>query len=180
MFNILKNYHTIPDWSRIKGNLVDGYPNFNIYSIKDTEYLNEFFKPLFSYTIAPCMINCIEITDNVDPHIDNYPFTSVVNFVVESADATTTFYKKRNSSDYVFENEVIVGNKTNEPIKRYSIDERLEVLGSVKTQNGDFIQYDVSKIHGIKIDNTTSRKFITWRWVHISYENLSKHIKILF
>lgn len=177
MFKILKNYHNIPDWSKIRGDLVDSYPNFHIYAIKDKEYVSDFFKPLFSYTIAPCMINCIEITGNVDPHIDNYPFTSVVNFVVESADATTTFYKEINQN---CANQILLGNKTNEPIKRYSADKNLEIIGEIKTQNGDFIQYDVTQIHGIELHQNVSRKFVTWRWVHISYENLEKHIKMLF
>lgn len=178
MFNKLKNYHSVPDWTRLKGDYIHGYGGFDIYTIKDFEYLEIFFKPLISFNIKPIKINYIEISTNIDPHIDAYPFTAVVNFIIEPADAITSFYSKKES--ITFENDELYGTGAFPPIKKYDNDDKLEFCDSFTSEAGDFILLDVSKVHGVEINEQKVRRLVTWRWGHFKAEHLLKNINILF
>ncbi len=180
MFKKLKSYHSVPDWTRLKGEPISSYGCVHLFNILDKEYLKSFFHDVVDFNIPPAVISYVEITGSIIPHIDPKPITGVLNFVIESADATTTFWIKK--SDDIKEGKVDQVNfsdinKNDAPV--FSEND-LTKYGEVRSYSGDFIFMDSSKIHSVDMNNNLIRRMVSWKWVTIDYNLLSKNIKLLF
>jgi hypothetical protein len=175
------------DLSLLKGRPLETYgpadAKLTIYSILDIDYFKEMHSGIFKFKIRPNYAFYTEIVGggNVPPHMDPV-VTACLNYYIEPADCTTTFYELKNKDAPVLVSVDKVNNlRSANPLAATGYDlEHLEEICHFKAEVNQSYLLNTQKIHSVEKPNDGVRKFISYRWSSYSFdeikESLSEHI----
>ena len=171
------------DMSRIVGgSLVEGFPDFRTWNIRDLNYLNNLLSSILKFKITPATITYNEIAGGgTSPHSEHVLIQTVLNFYIEPGKCSTLFWKLKNPS---IESELLprlddTGNWSESVVKVYTTDSLVCEASFIANPNEAYI-LGVDKIHSVSKPITTDvRKFIRLGWVGYNVEEIFNSIEIL-
>jgi hypothetical protein len=166
---------------RVKGDVFFEYHGgvLVVYRIKDLDYFENLFKDKIQFGIKPDLMAYIEIIGpGALPHTDEAAVT--LNYTIDDASCITSFWRvNENAKPAPTERIDEQGNVIKSKVIGYN-EEDLIRLTSFKANPGDAYLLDVSKIHSVfKPKYETIRKFVSWRWINTSFDQVASNIKIL-
>jgi hypothetical protein len=166
---------------RVKGDVFFEYHGgvLVVYRIKDLDYFENLFKDKIQFGIKPDLMAYIEIIGpGAMPHTDEA--ASTLNYTIDDASCITSFWRvNENAKTAPTERIDEQGNIIKSKVIGYN-EEDLIRLTSFKANPGDAYLLDVSKIHSVfKPKYETVRKFVSWRWINTSFDQVASNIKIL-
>lgn len=169
------------DLDRVKGEVFFNYHGgvLVVHKIQDPVYFEELYKSRIEFSVKPDLVAYIEILgQGAEPHTDEAATT--LNYTIDDANCITSFWnvKKQGASvpaDRIDE----FGNTIKSGVIGYD-EKDLVRLTSFRANPGDAYLLDVSKIHSVfKPKYETVRKFVSWRWITASFDEVSSGIKLL-
>ncbi len=175
MFKKVEFKLTDLDFERLKGDVVTSYgryprPVLTYYRLRDPDYFKSLLPEEMFFGIKPRQLQLAEIigAGHLLPHID-HNISACANYYVETNGSTTYFYKKK---EHV-EGHIYPGRET---ANIFTLDQ-VERLSEFTAEQNDLYLLDVSKIHSVDSPNAGIRKFISWQWVGVSFEDIANSIK---
>jgi hypothetical protein len=171
------------DMSRITGGpLVEGFPDFRTWKIRDLDYFNNLLSSILKFKVLPDSITYNEITGGgTSPHSEHFLIQTVLNFYIEPGECVTFFWKLK---DLNIELEFLPrlnasGNWNKSVVKTYSTDS-LECEASFIANASDAYILGVDQIHSVSKPITDDvRKFIRLGWMGYNVEEIFNSIEVL-
>jgi hypothetical protein len=169
------------DLSRIKGNFFEGYgPFFHTYHIADAEYLHNIVSKKLIFNIAPTLCSYTEITHKgvTDPHTDTS--MTALNYYINSAGGTTTFYTTSNDSARIMVQQR-KDNKEKLKSETYAYDSRyLTIVDQFSPNDHEPWLLDIHQIHSVsKMIKSPNRTILRWLWYDVPFDDVLNSIKII-
>lgn len=155
----------IPDWEKLKGDPLIVYYTVGIYKILDLVYYHSCFDSIVSYQGLPDPeIFYVEIPRSAGPHRDPAPQSVALNFIIDSAHATTRTWELKNTNSLYSE--------------KFNTDE-VNQKDLAESKSGEFWLLETRAIHSVDIPIylKRSRKMISWRWSNIDFNTVLAHVK---
>ena len=167
--------------SRVKGDVFFEYHGgvLVVYRIKDIDYFENLYKDRIQFDIKPDLMAYIEIVGpGAMPHTDEAATT--LNYTIDDANCITSFWRvNENAKTVPTDRTDEQGNTIKSKVIGYNESDLIR-LTSFKANPGDAYLLDVSKIHSVfKPKQDTVRKFVSWRWINTSFDQVASSIKIL-
>ncbi len=158
------------DFDRLKGDVVTSYgryprPVLTYYRLRDPDYFKSLLPKQMFFGIKPYQVQLAEIVGagHLLPHID-HNISACANYYVETNGSTTYFYnKKPYAGGFVYP-----GRQT---ANIFSLDQ-VECVDQFQAQDGEMYLLNVSKIHSVDSPNVGIRKFISWQWLDVPFEQI--------
>jgi hypothetical protein len=171
------------DMSRIVGGpLLEGFPDFRTWKIRDLDYFNNLLSSILKFKIPPGSVTYNEITGGgTSPHSEHFLIQTVLNFYIEPGECETFFWKLK---DLNVELEFLPrlnanGNWNKSVVRTYSRDS-LECEASFIANPNDAYILGVDKIHSVSKPIPDSiRKFIRIGWMGHNVEEIFNSIEVL-
>jgi hypothetical protein len=174
------------DTLRIKGNLTEKYGPANTklshYSIKDFDYFLSLHKNKIKFNIMPAVVWYTEIigTEEIPPHIDPID-TVALNYYIETANCTTSFYTPLPTAEYkTTGQEFDGGTQTDEYTVRavYDLNNlKFESTFTAQPHEAYLLRPDI--LHSVSNPNSNRRSFISYRWCTGDFNQILNSIEIL-
>jgi hypothetical protein len=170
MFKKINFKLTDLDFERLKGSVVTSYgraprPVLTYYRLKDPEYLKSLMPAEMFSGIPPLQVQLAEIigSGHLLPHID-HNISACANYYVETNGSTTYFYnKKPEATGFIYPGRDVANI--------FSLDD-VDKVDEFVAQPNDMYLLNVSKIHSVDSPNPGIRKFISWQWVNVPFEQI--------
>lgn len=158
------------DFERLKGNIVTSYgraprPVLTYYRLNDPEYLKSLMPEKMFADIPPFQVQLAEIvgSGHLLPHID-HNISACANYYVETNGSTTYFYKKKeNGHGFVYPGRAAANI--------FGLDQ-VDCVDQFVAEANDMYLLNVSKIHSVDSPNPGIRRFISWQWVNVPFEQV--------
>ena len=174
------------DVSRLKGDLAEKYgpksTKLSHYRIKDFEYFITLHKNKIKFNIMPAVAWYTEIigTEEIPPHIDPID-TVALNYYIETAECTTSFYTPLLTAEYkTTEQEFDGGTQTDEYTVRAVYDlSNLKFEGAFTAQPHEAYLLRPDILHSVTNPNSNRRSFISYRWRTGDFDQILNSIEIL-
>ena len=158
------------DFERLKGSFVTAYgraprPVLTYYRLGDPEYLKSLMPAEMFAGIPPFQVQLAEIVGagHLLPHVD-HNISACANYYVDTNGSTTYFYKrKENTQGYVYPGRAAANIFTLDQVER---------VDQFVAEATDMYLLNVSKIHSVDSPNPGIRRFISWQWVNVPFEQI--------
>lgn len=171
------------DASRLKGELLQRYGNtqtkLSNFSLSDWEYFLSLHNGKIKFAIRPHYAYYAEVQGDhyLYPHID--PETTVaLNYYINTANSTTTFYKEKVDIEYLKGPEELDEKNSHLIVKAYNDFSKLEEIGSFTAESGEAYLMRVDVLHSVSQPQGV-RSMLSWRWHTHSFEEILESITLL-
>jgi hypothetical protein len=167
-----------PDFERLKGSVVTSYgrsprPILTYYRIKDMAYLNSLMPAGVPWkNCPPLQAQLAEIIDEAGghllPHID-HNISACANLYLSTQNSKTHFYNlKTNGMGFVYPGREVANI--------FTLDQ-VEKVTEFTANDGDMYLLNVSRIHSVETPRPGIRRFITWQWIGVPYDQVENSIE---
>ena len=167
-----------PDFERLKGAVVTSYgrhprPILTYYRVKDLDYLNSLLPDDMPWgSIPPLQVQLAEIIDfaggHLLPHID-HNISACANYYMNTNNAKTHFYTlKEQGMGFVYP-----GRQT---ANIFTLDQ-VDKVADFTAADNDLFLLNVSQIHSVETPKPGTRRFITWQWIGVPFDEVRKSLK---
>lgn len=166
------------DFERLKGSIVTSYgrdprPVLTYYRLGDPDYFKSILPDDLPWgNIPPLQVQVAEIRDSVGghllPHID-HNISACVNYYVTTGNSKTHFYElKEGGGGFVYPGR--------QSANIFTLDQ-VDKVTEFKAVDNDMYLLDVSSIHSVETPQPGIRRFITWQWIGVPFEEVRKSLK---
>ncbi len=162
------------DFDRLKGEIVTSYgryprPVLTYYRLGDPEYFRSLLPEQMFFGIKPMQLQLAEIvgSGHLLPHID-HNISACANYYVQTNGSTTYFYnKKPQATGFIYPGRDVANI--------FSLDD-VDRVSEFTAEDSDLYLLDVSKIHSVDSPSPGIRKFISWQWVGVPFEEIANSL----
>lgn len=158
------------DFDRLKGDVVTSYgrapnPVLTYYRLKDPEYFKSLLPEKMFFGIKPKQVQLAEIVGegHLLPHID-HNISACANYYVETNGSTTYFYnKKPHATGFIYPGREVANI--------FALTD-VDLADQFVAEQNDLYLLNVGKIHSVDSPNIGIRKFISFQWVGVPFDEV--------
>lgn len=158
------------DFERLKGSVVTRYgrapnPVLTYYRLADPVYFKSLLPAKMFFGIAPLQVQLAEIVGagHLLPHID-HNISACANYYVDTNGSTTYFYnKKPEATGFMYPGREVANIFALTDVDKVS---------EFTAEQNDLFLLDVSKIHSVDSPNSGIRRFISFQWTGVPFEQI--------
>ena len=171
------------DCNRLQGQQLQTYGNLATkttnYLIRDWSYFLGLHEGRLHFHILPDYAYFITVqgTDMLWPHIDP-DTTCALNFYIDPAGATTSFYRELPGLTYHTQQDLAVPDHEHLVVKGSNDLSHFELLGSFTAEPYSAYLMRVDMWHSVSRPQGV-RSMLSWRWNHADYDSVLNSIQVI-